>query len=393
MEIMNAIGKVLALGCGTTLEKVLRSKRYQALSATTHTLEARHSADSDTGVALRAGHMEFGRLINTVGERMAIVGAKNLHPAFGLGMELRPLIQLTGEHIVQAAKKCLTPTIRDMAAKWKTCTADEQVEICRSLYQQLRSTGQESKSELTMDVALESMVSDIRANSHDNRKVLPKQYGMWNADSCVANCQGKTQMIVAFARMAKARVIVAHPLKHANRVISQIRCRIYERIVGDIQKRGLTQLDQPFAESLRAGEIDLLRRAGDDYFHVCACVEIKDGRLVLIDPHGLNFGILHPEWNIGTIVEQLERYKEVLPGLHLCATDKGRHQELYRIAEKKVDELLASSEKLERQLQKAINPMELVYALRDSGEVPFMLENFSEHGQEVTRSQEGLLEF
>lgn len=389
MEIMNAIGKVLALGCGTSLSKVLRSKRYEALSARNNTIETRHNVNSDTGVALRAGHMEFGRLINTVGEKMAIVEAKNIHPVFGLGMELRPLIQITGECIVRAAKKCLTPQMREMAAKWKTCTADQQIEICRSLYQQLRSTDQEAKGELTMDIALNSLESHMYANAHDHKKVLPRQYGIWNADSCVANCQGKTQMVVAFARMARAHVIVAHPLKHAGRVRDQIRCCVFEKIVSDIQKRGLTHLDKPFAESLRAEEFGMLSRAVDDYFHVCACIEVNDGRWVLIDPHGLNFGILPLEWNMGMIVEQLERYKEVLPGLHLCATDKGRHQELFKIAEKRVEELLTLSNKLEKQLQSATNPMELVYALRDSGEVPFMFENFSEHGQEITGSREG----
>ncbi|MEI8328240.1 MAG: hypothetical protein WCG02_03845 [Candidatus Taylorbacteria bacterium] len=382
MEIMNAIGKVLALGCGTSLSKVLRSKRYEALSEAGKTIKARHDANSDTGVALRAGHMEFGRLINTVGEQMALIGAKGIHPDLGLGIELRPLVQITGEKLVQAATRCLNPDIKDMAKQWKDSTADKQVEICRSLYDHLRSTSQDSKGDLTMAVLMRSMESHEQSNVHEVRKVLPKQYGMWNPDSCVANCQGKTQMIIAFARLAKARVIVAHPLKHAGKVINSIRRHIYEKVVADIAKRGLTHLDKPFAESLHAGRIDLLRRAADEYFHVCACIQIADGRWVLIDPHGLNFGIMGEEWNMPEIVERLDRYSEVLPGLHLLATDKGRHERLMKMADKRADELIARSVKLEQHLATASNPIELIDALISSGEIRFMIESFSKHDQE-----------
>ena len=381
MEIMNAIGKVLALGCGTTLEKVLRSKRHATLEKANKSLKARHPSSMDAGVALRAGHMEFGRLINTVGERQALVGAKDITPRFGAGMELRPLIQATGEHIIRAAGKCLTPDIKNRAKQWKDSTAVQQIDICRTLYHRLRSTSQDSKGDLTMETLMEDMESHARSNEHWVRKVLPLQYGMWNPDSCVANCQGKTQMIIAFARLAKARVIVAHPLKHAGKVINSIRRHIYEKVVADIAKRGLTHLDKPFAESLHAGRIDLLRRAADEYFHVCACIQVADGRWVLIDPHGLNFGIMGEEWNIAEIVERLDRYGEVLPGLHLLATDKGRHERLAKIAEKSTDELIARSVKLEQHFATASNPIELVDALISSGEIRFMVESFSKHDQ------------
>ena len=381
MEIMNAIGKVL-IGCGTTLQKVLRSKRYETLSKANQTLENRHSVNTDTGVALRAGHMEFGRLINTVGERMALIGAKGVCPNFGLGIELRPLVQITGEKIIQAATSCLTPDIKEMAQRWKTCTAVQQIDICRTLYHRLRSTNQDSKGDLTMEVLMESMESHMRSNAHEVRKVLPRQYGMWNPDSCVANCQGKTQMLIAFARLVRARAIAVHPLKHAGKVINAIRHHIYEKVVDDITKRNITHLDKPFAEGLQAGRLDLIRRATDEYFHVCACIQVADGRWVLIDPHGLNFGVMGDEWNMPEIVERLDRYRDVLPGLHLLATDKGRHERLIKMADERTDELIARSVKLEQHLAAASNPIELVDALTSSGEIRFLVESFSKHDQE-----------
>jgi hypothetical protein len=380
---MNSIGKVLALGCGTTLQKVLLSKRHATLQNANQTLEARHPSSTDAGVALRAGHMEFGRLINTVGERQALVGAKGITPDFGTGMELRPLIQATGEHIIRAAGKCLTPDIKNMAKQWKDSTADQQIDICRTLYHRLRSTSQDSKGELTMEVLTKSMELHMTSNTHEVRKVLPQQYGIWNPDSCVANCQGKTQMLIAFARLAKTRVIAAHPLKHAGKVINAIRHHIYEKVVGDITKRNITHLDKPFAESLQAGRLDLFRRAADEYFHVCACIQVADGRWVLIDPHGLNFGIMGEEWNMPEIVGRLDRYSEVLPGLHLLATDKGRHERLMKMADKRTDELIARSVKLEQHLAIASNPIELIDALISSGEIRFLIESFSKHDQET----------
>ncbi len=377
MEIMNAIGKVLTLGCGTTLQRVLRSERYATLQQANKTLEARHPTSTDTGVALLAGHMEFGRLINTVDESQALVEAKGITPDFGTDMELRPLIQATGEHIIRAASKCLTPDIKKMARRWQDSTVGQQIDICRALYYCLRSTSQDSKGDLTMEVLTRSMELNIMSNRHEARKVLPRQYGMWNPDSCVANCQGKTQMLIAFARLAKARVIVANPLKHAGKVINSIRRDTYEKVVSDISKRDLTHLDNSFKESLRAGRIDLLRRAADEYFHICVCIQVIDGRWVLIDPHGLNFGVMGEEWMMPEIVGRLDRYGEVLPGLHLLATDKGRHRRLVKIAERNTDELIARSVKLEQHLSAARNPIELVDALISSGEIRFMVESFS----------------
>lgn len=381
MEILNAIKKVL-VGCGTNLEEVLQSERFEDLIQTNNSLEARHPAYTNTGIALRAGHMEFGRLINTVGEQMALNSAKGMRPDFGLGIKLRPWVQITGEHLIKAATRCLTPDICDMAKQWQESTADQQIDICKTLYHRLQSTNQISKSELTMEVLFQSMESIRQSNAHEVKKVLPEQYGMWNPDSCIANCQGKTQMLVAFARLAKARVIGVHPLKHAGIVINSIRQHIYDKVVSDITNRGITHLDKPFAESLQAGRLDLLRRASDEYFHVCACIQIADGRWVLIDAHGLNFGVMGPEWNMPQIVEKLDRYKEVLPGLHLVATDKGRYKGLLESAEKRVDELIARSVKLEQHLAIASDPIELVEALVSSGEIRFLIEGFSNEEQE-----------
>ena len=383
MEIMNAIGKVLSLGCGTDLKKVLRSKRYKELMAAKNTLEARNGADTDTGIALRAGHMEFGRLINTVGERMALIGAKGIEPKFGRSVELRPLIQLTGERIIQSAKQCLTPAIREMAKKWDGCTADEQIEICRSLYQNLLSNGQKSEGEMTTDGVLESIERNTRANAHEVKKVLPRQYGVWNPDSCIANCQGKTQMIIAFARLAKARVITAHPLLQAGSVMDGIRSYIHEQTMEDIRRRNITYLDENFSESIRAYSVDRMYRADNEFFHACACIEVADGRWVMIDSHALNFGVFTTEWDIPGIVDKLDRYSEVLPGLHLFSTDRGAYRKLQDVVETRVNELLGRSLELEKVVNACRHPLELVKTLENSPELLFILEKMAGWDEET----------
>jgi hypothetical protein len=325
----------------------------------------------------------FGRLINTVGERMALVGARHVSPSFGLGIELRPLVQITGEELVRAAADCLTQDIKGLAKKWQGSTADEQVDICRMLYYRLRSTSQNPKGELTMDVLVESIESNMRSNERHVDKVLPRRYGMWNPDSCVANCQGKTQMLVAFAHLAGARVVTVHPLKHAGKVLNSLRGRIYEKIVGDMKKRNITHIDATFEESIRTGRLDLLRRASDEYFHVCVCIQVADGRWVLIDPHGLNFGIMGDGWGMSEITNKLDRYHEVLPGLNILATDKGRHERMSKDMEVKTDELIARSVKLEKHLSTATDPFDLIEALIGSGELRYLVESFSEHSQET----------
>lgn len=381
-EILKSIEKVLSLGCGVTLEEVLVSERYKTLKKESETLFDRHLPESDIGLALLAGHLEFGRLVNTVGERMALTVCKDLNPILGLGVEFRPLVQLVGEHLVSAATDCLTPELKAMAKSWKGKSADQQIEICEMVYQKLISNSQKSKGDLTFEILAESMESNRLANRYDHKKVLPRQYGLWDADSNVANCQGKSQMITAFARLAGAKVIIAHPLKHASVVMNEIRKFVYDKVMEDIKSRNITRLDKEFTESLQAGLIEFAN-GEKEYFHVCGCIELVDGRWVLIDPHALNFGVFSDKWNIATLVERLERYKEVLPGLSIYASDNSRHKELFGVVEKRLDVLFKQSRELEEELRWALDPMDLAFRLRESGGVEFMLRNFSK--QDVSK--------
>ncbi len=381
MKITQTVRRILELGCGLDLEKVLRSKRYEALCQKSETLLKCHPVGSDLGIALRAGHMEFGRLVNTVGERMAITAARDIKSQFGLGLEMRPLVQIVGEKIVQAATRCLTPEMKAMAKKWKTIGAAEQIEMCRKLYTDLRSTEQIRKGELTVESAWAGIGRSFEANQWDNKKVLPRQYGPWNPDTCVANCQGKTQMIVAFARLAGARVITVHPMIDAMRTLGHMRQQVYDLITDDIRQRNMIHIDETFTASLQGFliENDHIQR---HYFHVCAAVELSDGRWVLIDSHALNFGIFPDIWDIPSVADKLDRYKNVLPGLEIRATDHGLHKEATARAIRSAQNLIQRSRRLEESIREADSPLEIADTLLKTGEVWFILKQMDSEKRE-----------
>lgn len=375
MEIMLAIENVLKLGCGLDLKKILRSKRYNTLRKASGTLLERYPVGTDMGTALRAGHMEFGRLVNTIGERMAIATARDIKPLFGPGLELRPLVQIVGERLVKAAAECLTLDIRAMARAWKKSSADRQVEIARTLFERLKSTSQDEKGELTVESAWQGIETNRESNRWSDKKVLPRQYGPWDPDTNVANCQGKTQMIVAFARLAGARAVTVHPIREAMKVICDVRRRIHRLITDDLRSRNITELDSSFSSSLEGFLIEDQYKHSREVFHVCVGIELCDDRWVLIDSHALNFGVFPKEWDMPAIVDTLERYKEVLPGFGILATDKGLHKNIVSRAEASAINLLTRSKCLERALHDASSPVDIANVLLETGEIWFLLKH------------------
>lgn len=396
MEVMLAIERVLKLGCGKDLKKVLRSKHYDTLMKLSGSLFERHPAKSDTGIALRAGHLEFGRLINTLDERTALSVAKDVRPTFGQGLELRPLIQIVGESLVRSARECLTEEMKGLAIEWKSSSAERQIEIAREMFTTLRSVGQDSKGDLSVESAWTSVRSSHEANSYSEEKVLPRQYGLWNPATNVANCQGKTQMLVAFARLAKARVVTLHPIQDSKQTERKIRSIVFKIVTDDLIRRNITEIDETFQGSLQGFVIDNEFKESQEFFHVCVAIEIRDGRWVLIDPHGLNFGVFPNEWDMPSIANTLERYKEVLPGLSMMATDKDRHMEIVESARTNVIDLMNRSRRLEEALSDATSPADIANALVETGELWLIMKRLcgeSEEAIEKVRANKVLTEY
>lgn len=373
--ILDAFRKAFFDGCGLTQEQAIQSVRYQQLVSSQRMLSERYAADTAEGIALRAGHLLMGKLFNTLPEKEALRKAKGMRSLFGHGIEWRALITLLGEEIIRAATRCLPPDIIAMAEEWKEVSPEWQIEIARELYFLFQSQSQRREKTLNWQVLDEELTrSLIEEFSESSNAILPLQYGLWDKDISPANCQGKTQMLIAFARLADAEVMTVHSITSAKDTLDQWRRIAKERLSQDIEERGIEYPDPEFAESMAAEQFrDSFNELKGGSFHLGAALQLKDGRWVLVDPHGMDWGVFSESWDVPSIFAFLKKYQEALPGLTLLRSSREEVQNLFEQKMRELDELLARSRNLERAIGPNPQLPDIVEALKNSEEMEFIL--------------------
>lgn len=372
--ILDAIEWGLKIGCKSSLVEMLQSKGFSRLMADYANLETRFSPDTDEGIALRAGHLNMGRLFNTLPEADAIEEAKSCAKVSGSSGDFSVMVRCFGEALVKTAAECLPPDIMAMAREWKATDSSRQIEIARQLYSAFRSETQESAGGITMQSARKRIERKLRKKD-DERNILPALYGTWDKKTCLANCQGKMQMLTAFGRLAGARVLCAGSIRQSRRELEEFRRTLIGEIVADLRARGLEDADAGLSESIAASQVESSAEL-EESFHVCVALELRDGRWVLIDPHGMAWGVLSDVWDLGNTYRILSKYAVVLPGLQIIRHD---HGESKRVLEYKLGEardLLSRSKRMEETIRaSATSVMDLIDAIVASEDLDILMRN------------------
>jgi hypothetical protein len=369
--------------CRWSLEKATSSKRFAELILKEAKINA-IDAKSDEGIARNVGHLVMGKLLNIMPEKFAILAAKKYDCQTSFSTEERALIRFCGEAIVEGAKECLPEEVVQMAERWKIVSAEEQLEIAHQLYLSFRSENQETHGTLSTQGVMEK----IRERNHKDRMYddlgyLPGLYGKWDREKCWANCQGKMQMLVAFARLAGAETIVVHPLAHARDMMYDARTRARGMIYADLRARNLEDGCEEFAESMSASFLeDLTQR---DSFHVGMGIRLCDESWVMIDPHGLCWGKFSPAWNLDQTLAILKKYGEALPGLTMSASDGGDAQRLLEKKYEIVQDMIERSRKMEKLFGDRVKGLaDLIDVLFESEDFELLLRmDQEEKGREI----------
>jgi len=382
--LIEVIDYIFREGCGKSLQSILNSSRYAELRDTQDNLFIQHPEDTDTGIALRTGHLHIGRLFNTLNEAEAIAVARKINaPEFGCGLELRSLIQVLGESIVEAATECLPDEVKFWAKDWQKSDPDQQLAICKKVFSIFLSEDQkfENKGELTMDWVMESI--RLRHSKYLKKsvvQVLPRQYGSWNPETSAVDCVGKAQMLIAFARLAGIKTMTLDPIMNSKRLINNWRKQAKRIVMDDINNRGLIA-DKSFMSSLMAEMTyqNHIETFADLYadFHAGVAFQLADQRWVLIDPHVINWGVFSAEWNLDHVYGTLLKYQDVLPGLSLISLDHKTPQRLRQEEFSKLEKLLERSRNLEKQTRTA-SLEDIVEILIDSKEIFFILDSLGQ---------------
>lgn len=383
--ILEAIEKIFCVGCGLEMQPVMMTERFAALAEHNRQLFNRFGENTQLGIALRAGHLVMGQLLNCFPEKEAIqIAKKSTHP-LGHGVELRPLIQILGESIVAAAKQCLPPEVLVLAQEWKTATAERQIEIARELFFLFRSKSQGQEHEIqTTEKSMERIYDKLRERASRNQRVddiLPLLYGHWN-ENCPANCQGKSQMLTAFGRLAGAKVMTVDPLSCGFERLARVRSRLIEAISRDLRDRGLEQADDSLNEGRFGDQLEML--AGDAFrgFHVSVALELCDGRWILIDPHGLVWGVFSKIWGMNRVWKLLKKYGAVIPGLQLIRNDGGESEAKIEARFNESLQIIEQSRKLEQIIREQDVKMlgDLIRIVQESDDFDLLIKMHHEQG-------------
>jgi hypothetical protein len=377
MQIPELFDFILAEGCGVNITSLKKSKKYLNSINSQKSLLDRFPETTNEGLILRAGHLVGGTLLNCYPEATAIGKTALTKSPFGHGIEMRTMITATGNAIVAASKKNWPKKVHRLAEQWDKETADGQITLTQQLYHLFTTEDQRQKVEINLENVFE-LINDSYENSErlsGTTSVLPLKYGKWNKKKHMANCQGKTQMLVAFAKTVGAKVLLMLPNTTARDVLDELKVKASYKILEDIENRKIKFPDESFMKSVHAGILKDHSIKFDKSFHLCPVIQVKDGRWVVIDSNALNWGVLDSRWNIDEIYSKLLKYEEVLPGLSLGAADYEQRDRATAQIWDKVNTFLEHSKKLQDLISTTDDMSKIIEIFVSSGEFDFIFKH------------------
>jgi hypothetical protein len=362
-------------GCGTPIQSVLASPEYGNALDQEKALE-NQSRKTDTGIAWNAGIMKMNQLFNQLPESLVVEEAKGLLEGPRPAAEIRAMTRILGSFLIESASSCLTEVMKTMAEKWKTSSSNEQVQICTKLMHDLQSEGQGKVGYEAEDATLEKLATKQERAWNIWRQgreaVLPGLYGNWNPKTNPANCQGKSQMVVAFARLAGAIAVAIHPSLHARTSARKSMNRITHQIRDDLIRRDLLEVDSGVMEgiycSLSENQLDILTES----YHVGVAIELSNGKWFMVDPHGRSHGLVPESFSISSVYRHLKKYHDVLPELCIQEHDNGELMAQLAEFEKRAEYFLERSRKVEEELKDVQSLMELVDYIEGSSDLDML---------------------
>jgi hypothetical protein len=374
--IFDVLKRGFLQGCGISLAEALQSRRYTQILERERALPEKYDAQTPQGIALRVGALQMSPLLNTLLEDEAIVRARSLTEK-SYSPEYRAQLIFFGERLVREAEECLPDEILSLADTWNSSSSDQQLAMTRQLFEVLIDDQQMTRQELTPLSAFQRIWDAYQDNvEKTDHAILPRCYGKWTKKRG-PNCQGKTQMITAFARRAGAPVYCVSPIVSASQVLDSVREAALDRIVEDLSCRGLLHVDKALFDGI-LGSMTLRDSAyaREPFFHVAAAVQLRDGRWVLIDSHNLTWGVFGSEWNMEKVDRILSVYGEVVPGITVHLENESKPKAYFDEKMASIEECLAKSHELEKALRDAGDqPLDVFDVFAASGMPKFVAQN------------------
>jgi len=212
----------------------------------------------------------------------------------------------------EIAKTFMPDELKDASSRWGNSTTEEQIVLCRQVYDALLSERYYTKGD---DKFITEEPSDYWIPDYQNQppsRIFPLEFLQLN--KIEPNCFGKAQMLVAFAKQAGAKHYGATPVTTAQEVIHPTLVTVMAAIGHEANRRGIElspKLDRAFRK--RKASTEAIFRA-PNRFHMALVIQLNDGSWYYIDPHMRSLGPIDNPTDMAEVPKVIDYLCPVLPG-------------------------------------------------------------------------------
>ncbi len=366
-------------GCGLPMRDVAKSAQLRELVKLERSIYDRYPEDARDSHLLRIGHFSLARLAQEIfdgvkqEEQMRPTDAVIYSP--GVLIE-RAWIRYLGHHLVKSSEACLPDKAIELAQAWQGASLYQRDDLLHQLYSLIRELHHSRWS--SDESADEGPYDWIRyiTESYDYRDVLPFQYGKFGSSERYPLCLGLATIMVAWARLAGAKVMLVNSLLDPYDLMWQSEGEVSRLLLDDIEERGLRV--SPRAVAGFRHNIDWARAREHHAidFHHAVVIQIEGGAWQLLDPYLGCYGLLSPDsWDAFSVNHFLSEFSDIAPGLTVVRHDGGYLEGWYRERETEVGEAIAASRRLDEQLRSIpVDRSEIEACLNQSQEARLLVD-------------------
>lgn len=310
-------------GCGIPYATVQASREYLEHLENEYRIYRRYSPKKLEGGLLRDGHFQACRTVNSAIRDLPLPAREY---SFRYGREARrerALLRFLGQSLVQAGTACLPPATLPLAARWKEANLDDRYKLVAELYNCFQDARSGTANPVQESDNPYYWLTEVERR-YPIQSVLPKQFGELGKGAFTPSCVGMATLLIAWARLAGAEVLLTNLLTYAPDLLWEVEGRLCSFLLDEFQLRQLTASEE-LVEGLRRNvafaEANAHRLLD---FHAAMTIKLDDGHWYYFDPYLNGFNPLPlGNWELYSAQMLLDRTKPVLPGLTITLDDQG----------------------------------------------------------------------
>ncbi len=158
------------------------------------------------------------------------------------------------------------------------------------------------------------------------RRSLPRNLATNQLDGKGLNCLGMGVLLCGFARLSGAKYLLSRHIEHYGQARWEFEGKCASRLLKATKEIGFVPQTIKIRELKHTIETAQTIPEQIADFHYSVVIQLADGSWLMLDPYQRNVAPLAETYGIDQAVDQLERYRDALPGLTLIRSDQGTNR-------------------------------------------------------------------